>query len=359
MTLREKTGCKQTTKTLNNIFKIYFALQEKLLLALSVAMNTGRTPSDDKSNKTCRSHENVVPGKLPHSSRWKRFASSTTLHGLRHVAGNSHSISKRLIWLIFLGIATCTFLYYLSISLNKYFSRPIKTVISQETPTEGLKFPAVTICNLNTVMRSKVDMADEDENFVKMGLNISGCSETREVRGNLTCGQALICVYSPYGAALVKGCNGTVRQKLMNVLNRSSHRVFNEEEFFTKYGHDIVGMSASFLYCFFMQTIRCSEKDFVPKLTEYGICFTFNSGQNGFYRSAKYEGPDFGLSILLDVQTNESTLSQFSSGLKVIVHDQDTFVNRYNGFNIVPGTHASVGVKLRKVSCFKAYSIFY
>lgn len=208
-------------------------------------------------------------------------------------------------------------------------------------------------------MRSKVDMADEDENFVKMGLNISGCSETREVRGNLTCGQALICVYSPYGAALVKGCNGTVRQKLMNVLNRSSHRVFNEEEFFTKYGHDIVGMSASFLYCFFMQTIRCSEKDFVPKLTEYGICFTFNSGQNGFYRSAKYEGPDFGLSILLDVQTNESTLSQFSSGLKVIVHDQDTFVNRYNGFNIVPGTHASVGVKLRKVSCFKAYSIFY
>ena len=310
-------------------------------------------------NFTENRKENSEQGMSSKPTNWKSFASNTTLHGLRYVTVKSHSISRRGLWFIFLGTAATAYVYLASVSLNKFVSRPIKTVISQETPTEGLKFPAVTICNLNTVMRSKVDMADEDENFVKMGLNISGCSETREVRGNLTCGQALICVYSPYGAALVKGCNGTVRQKLMNVLNRSSHRVFNEEEFFTKYGHDIVGMSASFLYCFFMQTIRCSEKDFVPKLTEYGICFTFNSGQNGFYRSAKYEGPDFGLSILLDVQTNESTLSQFSSGLKVIVHDQDTFVNRYNGFNIVPGTHASVGVKLRKVSCFKAYSIFY
>lgn len=310
-------------------------------------------------NFTENRKENSEQGMSSKPTKWESFASNTTLHGLRYVTDKSHSISRRGLWFIFLGTAATAYVYLASVSLNKFVSRPIKTVISQETPTEGLKFPAVTICNLNTVMRSQVDMADEDENFVKMGLNISGCSETREVRGNLTCGQALICVYSPYGTALVKGCNGTVRQKLMNVLNHSSHRVFNEEEFFTKYGHDIVGMSASFLYCFFMQTIRCSEKDFVPKLTEYGICFTFNSGQNGFYRSAKYEGPDFGLSILLDVQTNESTLSQFSSGLKVIVHDQDTFVNRYNGFNIVPGTHASVGVKLRKVSCFKAYSIFY
>ena len=287
-------------------------------------------------------------------TKWETFASNTTLHGLRYVADKSHSILRRGIWFIFLGTAATAYVYLASVSLTKYFSRPIKTVISQETPTEGLKFPAVTICNLNSFMKSKIDMADEDENFLKMGLNISGCSETREVRGNLTCGQAFLCAYSQYGTALVNGCNGTMQQNIMSVLNRSSHRLFNEEEFLTKYGHDIVSMSASFLFCFFMQTTRCSERDFVPKVTEYGICFTFNSGQNGFSYSAKYEGPDFGLSIFLDVQTNESTLSQFSSGLKVIVHDQDTFVNRYNGFNIVPGTHASVGVKLRKVSCFEA-----
>lgn len=310
-------------------------------------MNTEGKSSDDISNKTC--NENVTPGKLPNSSKWKRFATSTTLHGLRHVAGNSHSISKRFIWLIFLCIAASTFLYYLSVSLNKYFSRPIKTVISQETPTNGLTFPAVTICNLNKFMRSKIDMADEDENFEKMELNISGCSEIREVRGNLTCGQAFLCAYVRYGTALVKGCNETTQQNIIKALNRSSDRLYNEEEFLTKYGHEMASMFV--LYCRFMKDIDCSVKDFVSDLTQDGICFTFNSGRNSNVLSTIFEGPDLGLSILLDVQTNESTIGQFSNGLKVIVHDQSTFVNRHSGFNILPGTHASVAVKLRKVSC--------
>ena len=317
------------------------------MLALSVAMNTEGTSSDDMSNKTCRCNENAMPGKLPNLSKWKRFASSTTLHGLRYVAGNSHSISKRLIWLIFLGIATSTFLYYFTISVTKYFSRPIKTVISQETSTDGLTFPAVTICNLNKFMKSKIDVTDVDENFVKMGLNISGCSKTREVRGNLTCGQALLCAYVWYGTALVQGCNETTRQNIIKALNRSTGRLFNEEEFLTKYGHEMAKMFV--LYCRFMKDIDCSDKDFVPDLTQEGICFTFNSGRNDSVRRTIFEGPDFGLSILLDVQTNESTTGQFSNGLKVIVHDQNTFVNLRSGFNILPGTHASVAVKLRKV----------
>ena len=312
-------------------------------------MNRGGTASDDMSSKTCKCHENETPGKLPNSSKWKRFASSTTLHGLRYVAGNSHSITKRLIWLIFLAIAAGTFLYYFSVSLNKYFTRPIKTVISQETSTDGLTFPAVTICNLNKFMKSKIDVADEDENFVKMGLNISGCSETREVRGNLTCGQALLCAYDWYGTALVQGCNETTQAKIIKALNRSTGRLYNEVEFLTKYGHEMASMFVR--HCLFMKDIYCSDKDFVTEVTQDGICFTFNSGRNGSVRSTIFEGPDLGLSILLDVQTNESTTGQFSNGLKVIVHDQNTFVNLHSGFNIFPGTHASVAVKLRKVSC--------
>ena len=133
--------------------------------------------------------EKSVPGMSPKASKWKEFASITTLHGLRYVADKSHSISRRGILLMFLGVTATTYVYLASLSLTKFFSRPIKTEISQETPTEGLKFHAVTICNLNRFMRSKIDTADKDENFVKMGLNISGCNETRKVRGNLTCGQ--------------------------------------------------------------------------------------------------------------------------------------------------------------------------
>ena len=86
-------------------------------------------------------------------------------------------------------------------------------------------------------MRSKIDKADEDENFVKMILNISGCNaETRKVLGNLTCSEALLRIYTPWGIALVKGCNRTMQQNIKNVLSRSSHRLFNKEEFHTKKG---------------------------------------------------------------------------------------------------------------------------
>jgi len=141
--------------------------------------------------------------KTSYYSKWQAFASNTTLHGLRHVFDKSYSIAKRVIWLLFLWSSSATFLFLLSVSVNKFKSKPMKTVVSQATPAAGLKFAALTICNLNKFMKSKIDVADEDENFANMGLNISGCREIRWcIRGNLTCGQALLCAYVWYGTYL-------------------------------------------------------------------------------------------------------------------------------------------------------------
>ncbi|XP_078348469.1 acid-sensing ion channel 2-like [Oculina patagonica] len=300
------------------------------------------------NSSTDSSNEKVESEKSSFSSKWKNFASDTTLHGLRYVVQNGFSIPRRVVWFILLCAAASSYFYYASTSFEKFMSRPIKTVISQETPIKGLKFPAVTICNLNKFMKTKIDMADDDENFEKLGLNISGCSETRAVRGNLTCGQALLCAYHPLGYGLVDNCNTSTRQNIINVLNHTSERVFNEEQFLAKYGHDLAGLF--FLYCRFSEDEEiCSEKDFVPTLTSKGVCYTFNSGNNNsrLFHS-EFEGPELGLTILLSVERNESTLSEYSTGLQVIVHDQKTFVNRHNGFNILPGTHALVAVKLRE-----------
>ena len=293
---------------------------------------------------------NVEPEKSSQSSKWKDFASNTTLHGLRYIVQNGLSIHRRALWLTFLCASASFYTYNATISFGKFMSRPTKTVITQETPTGGLKFPSVTICNLNKFMKSKIDMADDNENFIKMGLNISGCHETREVRGNLTCGQAFLCAYYIYGPAVVNGCNETTRQNIINVLTGSSKRLLDEEKFLTNYGHDFVGLW--FKYCSFASLRPCSEKDFVRTLTARFICYTFNSGHNesGTMFYSKFEGPDLGLNIILNVQTNESTLSDFSTGLKVIVHNQKAFVNPNSGFNIYPGTHATVALKLREVS---------
>lgn len=291
-------------------------------------------------------------------SKWKEFAANTTVHGLRHVVQASLPACRRLVWAILLFAALGAYLYNSTISFKKFISRPIRTEISQETPRDGLKFPAVTICNLNQFMKTKIDTTDEDENFKKLGLNISGCSETRTVRGNLTCGQALLCAFSDYGPFLVDNCNYSTRQRIMSVLNHAK-RIYDEKEFLTKYGHDLFGnnsMSGDLKHCAFKgrEQINCSEHHFIPVVTNSGICYTFNSGYNGSTKSEPfrsfYEGSDFGLAIALNVQTNESTFSASSSGLAVNVHDQDTYVNYHTAFKVQPGAHASVAIKMTQVS---------
>ena len=118
----------------------------------------------------------LVKSKPSLLSKWKEFAANTTVHGLRHVVQASLPACRRLVWAILLFAALGAYLYNSTISFKKYISRPIRTEISQETPRDGLKFPAVTICNLNQFMKTKIDTTDEDENFEKLGLNISGCS---------------------------------------------------------------------------------------------------------------------------------------------------------------------------------------
>ena len=297
----------------------------------------------------------LVKSKLSLLSKWKEFAANTTVHGLRHVVQASLPACRRLVWAILLFAALGAYLYNSTISFKKYISRPIRTEISQETPRDGLKFPAVTICNLNQFMKTKIDTTDEDENFEKLGLNISGCSETRTVRGNLTCGQALLCAFSDYGSLLVDNCNDSTRQRIISVLNHTK-RIYDEKEFLAKYGHDLFGNNSMNGLCTFtdLEQITCSEHHFIPVVTNSGICYTFNSGNNGSTKSelfhSFYEGSDFGLAIALNVQTNESTFSASSSGLAVNVHEQDTYVNYHTAFKVQPGAHASVAIKMTQVS---------
>ena len=300
----------------------------------------------------------LVKSKPSLLSKWKEFASNTTVHGLRHVVQASLPACRRLVWAILLFAALGAYSYNSTISFKKFISRPIRTEISQETPRDGLKFPAVTICNLNQFMKTKIDTTDEDENFEKLGLNISGCSETRTVRGNLTCGQALLCAFSDYGPLLVDNCNYSTRQRIMSVLNHTK-RIYDEKEFLAKYGHDLFGnnsMGGDLKHCAFtdLEQITCSEHHFIPVVTNGGICYTFNSGYNGSTKSklfrSFYEGSNFGLAIALNVQTNESTFSASSSGLAVNVHDQDTYANYHTAFKVQPGVHASVAIKMTQVS---------
>lgn len=283
------------------------------------------------------------------ATKWRKFVSDTTVHGLRYVF-ESPSRFRRLIWLLLLLGAIAIDIYFLIESIEKYSSKPFNTEFTEVVPENGeISFPAVTICNLNRFVKRKINMFENDENFHKMGLNLSACEVTSKVNKSLSCGQALMCAFEPFGWAIAENCNMTIRQRIISALNRTKEPIFNPEEFVETFGHDFAEM---FLYyCRFSVSQDCTSADFHPTLTKNGRCFTFNSGKNGTkVRSTRRAGVSGGLSVILDVQAYENTVSEFSRGLRVVVHDPGTIVNLDKGFNVFPGSHALARIAAIKVS---------
>ena len=283
------------------------------------------------------------------TSKWQTFISNTTVHGLRYVF-ESPTRFRRMIWLLLLLGATAIYAYLVEQSVSKFYSNPVSTEFAEVIPEHGeLTFPAVTICNLNRFVKSKVNMFEKDENFRRLGLNLAACEAVKMVNKDMTCGQGLLCAFERFGSAVADNCNDTTRQRIISVLNSTRESVFNPEEFLETYGHQFDEM---FLYyCRFGADKNCTPADFHPSLTENGVCFTFNSGKNSTkILGTRRAGSSGGLSIIMDVQANENTISEFSRGLRVIVHDQGAFINLEKGFNVFPGSHTLARITSTKVS---------
>ena len=284
-------------------------------------------------------------------SLWREFVGYTTVHGFRHVF-ESPSRFFRVVWLILLLGATTGYIYFVQQSVEKYLSNPVTTAFREVIPEQGeLTFPAVTICNLNRFVKSKVNMFENDGDFYKMGLNLSACKAVKLVNKDMSCGQGLLCAFEQYGSDIADNCNETIRQRIISALNKTNEPIFNPEEFFEAYGHDFNDMF--FHYCVFRGRELCTPADFRPTLSQNGRCFTFNSGENDTdVLGTSRAGSSGGLSVMLDVQANENTISEFSRGLRVIVHDQGTFINMDKGFNVYPGSHTLVRIAATKVSVY-------
>ena len=74
---------------------------------------------------------------------WREFADNTTLHGFHYIFSKSH-ILIRLTWLVLLLTTISYFTFTVYRAFNKYYSYPIRTVLSHEHIHE-MDFPAVTI----------------------------------------------------------------------------------------------------------------------------------------------------------------------------------------------------------------------
>ena len=286
---------------------------------------------------------------------WREFVDNTTLHGIRYVFMKRH-VLIRLLWLVLLLSSGAYYIFTVYRAFNKYYNRPISTVLSRKNLKE-MDFPAVTICPLNLFARSKILMTDDNPLFASSGLNISSCAVTSEVRGHRPCGLSLLCCCAPISeeeALVFPNCTKQYRQDLLAVLQALGHQP-NMEEIYRYYSQNISEFARS-LCTFGWQETECSANDFVPTVTEWGMCYTFNSGVNGKVKSVDTAGVSSGLTVILDTQTHEYTQGKYSEGFKVLIHGQGEYIDEWEGINVGPGQHAFIALSQKRVRFFVIYN---
>ncbi|ESO89095.1 hypothetical protein LOTGIDRAFT_229019 [Lottia gigantea] len=341
------------------------------------------------------------------SNRGSDYVENCSVAGLPN-AFRAKSHFKRFIWVVLvLGGLGCTSWQILEIVL-KYYSLPTNTEVSM-TFTTKLRYPAVTICNLNPIRHSGLVMSPnfssqyeeqsrssrethEQQSAPTTETTIQTTTTTKKTTttprqnllGNLIGGDnnggGLVGnVLDGVNNILSPGPNtdndlsipilGDLTDALTNITNgilgtnevlgTKSNALQGEEDFVTLYsstdaelrkamGHHLKTM---LLKCTFAGFV-CTEKDFSyvsdPK---YGNCYTFNSGLNKSYEESRKTGPTYGLSLELYVQQSEylSTLAP-SAGVKIMMHNQSYMpflVDR--GIELQPGTKASVAIAMTEI----------
>jgi len=220
-----------------------------------------------------------------------------------------------------------------------------------EHPEESMPFPAVTLCPMTTLTKTKASMRDDNPRFNITGLNIDACQVTAAVRAGRPCGEALICccTNNDYvdAEAAIENCTSEYKNELLEVINARKGS-FNEREFFKAYGPSIAKMIVKKTCVFGSSGERCSNKSFDPVVTEFGLCYSFNSKPGEKTLNVSYGDVSAGLFVMLDLHVNDHFFGFYSEGVRVLVHNQGEYINPWNGVLVAPGSHAQISIT-RKV----------
>lgn len=287
---------------------------------------------------------------------WRDFSEYTTLHGFHFVFERKRLFWVRVIWTTLLVICAGYVIFSLCFSIMKFFSYPIATVLSIKYPSDSMAFPAVTLCPLTTVTKSKASMTDDNSRFDELGLNVSVCKATETVRAGRPCGEALLCCCASIVGNpryFLDNCTEEYKNELLEAIN-ASYLSFNGREFFGAFGRSISEMIIPKTYaCWFGSSdMRCSHKDFVPVFTDMGMCYSFNSERGEKTLNVTYGDVTSGFFLMLDLNVEDHLYGPASDGVRVLVHNQGEYVNAWNGALVGPGTHAQFTVTKKVVSDF-------
>lgn len=178
---------------------------------------------------------------------WDQFIAQSTLHGLHYVF-ERRPVPQRFVWLVLQGFTFGLFMWQTLTLVLEYSDFNVSSTIELVTERES-KFPAVTLCNLNKYRKSAINKSDFYDALIEK---------------------------NPLYKKDLKSVNWTKYDSLNDL---------NMKEFIHKAGHQMKYNNVTqggMLYRCTWKGKECSYKNFTRKLTDMGLCYTFNSGTYEF-----------------------------------------------------------------------------
>ncbi|XP_077866820.1 acid-sensing ion channel 4-A-like [Saccoglossus kowalevskii] len=251
------------------------------------------------------------------------FTQEAGISGLKYIGDSSAAGWRRLLWLVIVLLALCGLLYQTVTMVTSFVSLPVNINIVIEKPEVKQKFPAVTVCNNNM-------------------FRISLLSESLGGAGILELVFPYLYKLFPMDGLKIFGDDikispemnyGNVNKTLMDFMLTNVHSA-----------EDLI-RGCSF------GALPCGPENFTRTITNYGICYTFNSGKEDHILKVLGGGQKFGLHLYLYANEEDYIGPRTTVGFRLIVHEQDEIPDVVNqGLSIAPGTQTSIGMTTTIVS---------
>lgn len=312
------------------------------------------------------------------------FAKETTAHGIGKI-DSADSVIWRIFWALAVMAGTGMVIYQGILLLGTYLSKPVKSDIDV-TYSRTVKFPAVTVCNLNMLKKSSVRNFAEAKKIIASFDDFMEGKKRDGENEHLASGSGSNTSFGPpdqrrelmKNSLKIDHSGAEEHLSLSNVTVDSQAyaedlivrmlAAYNDKQL-KKGGHSF----HEFVFRCNWKDFNCKEGDFFKYWTRtwnwrYGNCFSFNSGATSDGKKAPVltstkPGPKFGLTLDLFVNQMEyiPSLTQ-EAGVRVLLTPQRVIPFPVDeGFTVSPGFSTSVGLRqlqIKRVDPFKNGSCY-
>ena len=290
------------------------------------------TPPDSDSDYeiesvTTRKHHSFIQRLFKRDRRrFNKYIQSSTIHGVVHIFFGKSKI-RRLLWLLIVLSSTIGCVQGIVNHIIHLSSGPTDTPVSVLEPgSDGIDFPAVTVCNMNLIKKSFLDnytLGPSDPEMSTLIQKVYALDHENNL--NTVCDNHLDHDVS------VKSYE-SLSELLWNGRHKAEEMIFSCK---------FIGLNCSDVSEYFSPTFTQSG----------GVCYTFNGKNQAMRLKINGTGTRFALTLEVYISQDEYSITHnYDAGIKIAVHPQSEPPQPDElGIAVAPGKNAFISVRQTNV----------